>query len=81
MRLEVIENGQRLGDRIKLLLIAIATRRAAHDVVKTILYRKEFFGTKAGAVFQSVMRGPSPWPASQRELFAAFVSKRNECEF
>ena len=81
MRLERIEEGQRIGDRIKLLLIGLATRRAAPDVIKTLFYRKEFFGTKVGPVFQSAMRGPSPWTPGQRELFAMFVSKRNECEF
>ena len=81
MRLEVIENGQRLGDRVKLFLIGIATRRKSPDVIKTLFYRKEFFGAKVGPVFQSAMRGPSPWTVGQRELFAAFVSKRNECEF
>ena len=30
---------------------------------------------------QGVMRGPSPLPAGQRELIAAFTSKRNECPF
>jgi len=30
---------------------------------------------------QGVMRGASPLPAGQRELIAAFTSKRNECPF
>ncbi|HSF15122.1 MAG TPA: peroxidase [Vicinamibacteria bacterium] len=30
---------------------------------------------------QGVMRGPSPLSAGQRELIAAFTSKRNECPF
>jgi hypothetical protein len=34
-----------------------------------------------GALFQDTMRGPSPWPVGDRELMAAFVSKKNECEF
>jgi hypothetical protein len=28
-----------------------------------------------------VMRGPSEWSIAERELFAAWVSKKNECEF
>ncbi len=30
---------------------------------------------------QGVMRGSSPLPAWQRELIAAFTSKRNRCRF
>jgi len=30
---------------------------------------------------QGVMRGPSPLPPGQRELIAAFTSRRNECPF
>jgi alkylhydroperoxidase family enzyme len=30
---------------------------------------------------QDVMRGPSPLSAGQRELIAAFTSKRNACPF
>lgn len=30
---------------------------------------------------QAVMRGPSPLSPGQRELIAAFTSKRNECPF
>jgi hypothetical protein len=81
MRLDVILHGQRLGDRIKLALIGLMSRRRAPDVIRTIFYRKEFFGKPLNVVFQSAMRGPSAWSVGQRELFAAFVSKKNECEF
>lgn len=30
---------------------------------------------------QGVMRGPSPLPPGQRELIAAFTSRRNACPF
>ena len=30
---------------------------------------------------QGVMRGPSPLPPGQRELIAAFTSRRNGCPF
>jgi hypothetical protein len=28
-----------------------------------------------------VMRGPSPWSVGERETFAAFVSRLNQCVF
>jgi hypothetical protein len=30
---------------------------------------------------QAVLRGPSPWSVGERELFAAFTSKLNQCVF
>lgn len=33
------------------------------------------------AFTHAVMRGPSPLSAGQRELIAAFTSRRNECPF
>jgi hypothetical protein len=44
-------------------------------------YRPALFGRPMNEVFQTVMRGPSEWSIGERELFAAYVSKTNECEF
>jgi hypothetical protein len=49
--------------------------------VKTLRYRPDFFGAPMGEVFQTAMRGPSPWSVGDRELMAAFVSRANTCEF
>ena len=51
------------------------------DVVKTLMYRKDFLGGPLNETFQEAMRGPSSWSVGDRELMAAFVSKTNECEF
>ncbi len=51
------------------------------DVVRTMRYRSELFGRPFSMVLQQVMRGPSDWSPGERELFAAFVSRQNQCVF
>jgi hypothetical protein len=81
MRLRRIEHGHRLGEKLKLILIRIVSRRRVPDVVKTILYRPEFWGRPMCDWTQAVMRGPSEWSVGERELFAAFTSRLNQCVF
>ena len=51
------------------------------DVLKTLHYRPDVFGRPFSAALDRAMRGPSEWTAGERELFAAFVSSRNQCLF
>ncbi|HEY7684473.1 MAG TPA: hypothetical protein VH833_00075 [Gemmatimonadales bacterium] len=81
MRLGTVEHGHRLGERLKIFLIGLIGRRRVPDVVRTLLYRPEFFGRPMCAWTQAVMRGPSPWSVGERELFAAFTSRLNQCVF
>lgn len=81
MRLGRVEHGHRLGEKLKLILIRLVSRRRVPDVVKTILYRPEFWGRPMCAWTQAVMRGPSEWSVGERELFAAFTSRVNQCVF
>ena len=81
MRLRRVEHGHRLGEKLKLILIRLVGRRRIPDVVKTILYRPEFWGRPMCAWTQAVMRGPSDWSVGERELFAAFTSRMNQCVF
>jgi hypothetical protein len=53
----------------------------APGVVRTMFYRKEFFGRPFSELTHQVMRGPSDWTVGERELFAAFVSRLNQCVF
>lgn len=81
MRLRAVERGHRLPQRLKLMLIRLVSGRRVPDVVKTILYRPELFGRAMCDWTQAVMRGPSPWSVGERELFAAFTSRKNKCPF
>jgi len=57
------------------------SRKEPADVVKTIYYRPEFYGAAFTSLLQDIMRGPSEWTVGQRELFAAFTSRLNQCLF
>lgn len=81
MRLPALDHGHSLATKALFLLIRVVSRHPAPDVVKTLKYRPDFFGTPISAQFQQVMRGPSEWSIADRELMAAYVSKTNECEF
>jgi hypothetical protein len=81
MRLERVAHGHTLAQKALLGLIRIVERRRAPDVLRTLLYRKAFFGRWQSELTQRVMRGPSEWSVGERELFAAFVSRLNQCPF
>ena len=80
MRLQKVHAGHGLRDRAMLGVMRLMMGHAP-GVVRTLLYRKEFFGAPWTALTQQVMRGPSPWTPGEREVFAAFVSRLNQCVF
>lgn len=51
------------------------------DISRALRYRPQLFGRPFGELLQEVMKGPSEWTEAERELFAAFVSARNQCPF
>ena len=80
MRIRRVHAGHRLRDKVQLALMRVFVGHAP-GVVRTLLYRKEFFGRPWSELTQQVMRGPSPWTVGERETFAAFVSQLNKCVF
>jgi hypothetical protein len=81
MRLRVVEHGHRLRQRMIIGFIRIVSGRRAPDIIRTLFYRPELLGTPLSAWTQAVMRGPSDWSVGERELFAAFTSRLNQCLF
>lgn len=81
MRLKRVEHRHRLPQKLVLGMIRLMTGRRAPDIIRTLFYRREFFGKPMSAWTQAVMRGPSQWSVAERELFAAFTSKLNQCVF
>jgi hypothetical protein len=81
MRVPKIDSGHRLREKVLLKMMRVMTGHPAPDVVKTILYRRDFWGDRYNDVIQPVMRGPSEWAVGERELFAAAVSQTVHCVF
>ena len=81
MRLGKVEKGHRLHQKLILGLIRLRVGERAPDVMRTVMYKPELFGRSFGRYIQQSLRGPSKWSVGERELFAAFVSKKNECPF
>ena len=81
MRLGVLDSGHTFKHKAIMFMIKTMSRRPVPDVLKTLLYRPDFFGKPMGEVFQEAMRGQSEWTVAEREMMASYVSKMNECEF
>ena len=81
MRLEAVDHGHAPPEASVLDEIRERSGREPLGVIKTLLYRPELFGEPFSAALDEVMRGPSDWSAGERELFAAFTSRLNQCPF
>jgi hypothetical protein len=81
MRLGNVERGDRFLTRLFYAIIRVVSGFRAPDVVRTLRYRHHMFGRAHSLHTQAVMRGPSEWSIGERELFAAFVSRLNQCHF
>ena len=80
MRLRILETGHRPLQKFFLALI----KRYIGEVpgpVLTMSYRRELFGRFFAASLHEGMRGAKEWRLGEVELFAAFVSKLNQCPF
>ena len=80
MRLKKVETDHGFGKLMIKGMVRLFGMRLP-DVVRTIWYRPELFGKPFGAILQKAMRGDSHWSPGERELFAAFTSKLNQCPF
>lgn len=80
MRLRKVHQGHGFPDKALLGVIRLVMGHAP-GVVRTLRYRKDYFGQPFSELTQQVMRGPSSWSVGERELFAAFVSRLNQCVF
>jgi uncharacterized peroxidase-related enzyme len=50
-------------------------------IQRVLTYHSSLFGEPFSAFAQAVLRGPSFWSVGERELFATFVSAKDQCPF
>ena len=81
MRLQILENGHRPFQKIILSVIRATSEGHVAGPILVMSYRRELFGKYLAACFQEAMRGATEWTVGEVELFAAFVSKLNECKY
>ena len=81
MRLDNVSHGHKLKHKLLLKFIRVVSRHRVPDVVKTLLYRGDFFGTQFSELVQSTLRGDHAWTVGERELFASFTSRLEACHF
>jgi uncharacterized peroxidase-related enzyme len=81
MRLPKVEHQHRIPQKLMLAVMRLIIGRRTPDVLRTLLYRPELFGKPFARWIQAVIRGPSEWSVGQRELFAAFTSRLNQCPY
>lgn len=81
MRLQKVHAGHGLKEKLILTVMAVMTRAKAPGVVRTLLYRSEFLGKQLSVLTQGAMRGDAAWTVGEREIFASFVSRLNQCSF
>ena len=80
MRLRVLDDGHSAAERA---CLGFMRRMGGEppDVVKTLVYRSRFFGRPFSAALHEIMRRRSDWTRGERELFAAYTSRLNQCVF
>jgi uncharacterized peroxidase-related enzyme len=81
MRLDILDHGHDVRNRLALRLMGKLAGADPDAVVKTALYRPRFFGRPWIFLIRSIMRGRSPWTPGERELFGAFISRLNTCRY
>jgi alkylhydroperoxidase family enzyme len=81
MRLSKLESGQRGPAKFFMLMASKASGAEMADVVKTFLYRPEFFGRAMVKLSAETMRGPSFWTAAEREYIALQTGKLHQTPY
>jgi len=81
MRLDILENGQSTIQKLQMGLIRKMMAGLLPGPVAALSYRADFFGKAFNDATQMALRNQTEWTKVEAELFAAFVSYNNRCQF
>jgi len=81
VRLTILEKGLRPLQKVILAIFKTLTGGLVPGPILALSYRRELCGKYLAKCFQEGMRGATEWSVSEVELFAAFVSKLNSCQY
>ena len=81
MRLKNVETGHNAIQKQKFEVIKAHLGGRVPDPIRTFSYRRDFFGKHFATCYHEAMRSSSEWRIGEVELFAAFVSKQNQCKY
>lgn len=81
IRLAAVAHGHSFKEKVLLGAMRVMMGRTVPDVVRTLLYRRAYWGDRLNELLQSVLRGPSDWSIGERELFATFIANLQRCRF
>jgi alkylhydroperoxidase family enzyme len=81
MRLSILDHGHRRRAKAFFRLTSLWSRVDSPDIVKTLLYRPDFFARPLLELTADAMRGPSYWTAAEREFLAMSTAQWHECPF
>lgn len=80
MRLAILDHGHTKTQ--KLLFRAIRAQLGyVPGPIKTLTYRRRWFGSAYVDCLTQALRTTTAWTKAEAELFAAFVSKLNQCVY
>ncbi len=81
MRLRILEEGRSAEQKAQFQQMLARGDRIG-DMSKVCAYRPDFFGAPYSALVDEALHQPSTaWSQGERELFAAFVSRLNQCVY
>lgn len=80
MRLSILDNGHHWKQKIPLSMMKLYIGLAPGPVLISA-YRRDFFGDAFNFALDETLRDATQWTKGEVELFAAFVSNLNKCNY
>ena len=80
MRLNILNNGHRWVEKFVMKLIR-GQIGYVPGPIQLAMYRSNFFGRQFTACTETALRKTRYWNKTETELFAAFISRQNQCHF